>query len=435
LGVKLCDIYEDYVDDLSGDRESEYLMLHGRYKGERSKYANSWEAAMRAGTPKEIAEIALRLYKGLDWEAGFGGDKWADIAQGWLNLNKAKTRGDMLVHIDRVYQLQHNNDTVFNKIIDYMKGGNHQWLKRALDQKFASRSPYDLLPKASSEMQRLASYILKSAHGTTLQSHRQQREADYEGKFPSSKMVRPVAFKWWGGRRTVLVPENELRSYVKRIREGDLDEVMGDMIVKYGDKLHTEAAFERFFKEIGIELPFKLDWSKAIEKVKDRAKVFVAHHFDELNEVYKKLEEGDWRALDRFGDEIAKKYKTNNIFADAIKNEYNAKRYQKERLTPKDVRGGISHEQTDKYGPIKFHLPNELGAWLPNRGTTVPLATSLVQRVKQYYDHTAIEDYMSLSDKAITALVDYIYKNYDSIIPPLKWRYPEKRSHRVSTEA
>ena len=91
----------------------------------------------------------------------------------------------MPVAIDHVYDLQHNTDTVFNKLQEYYKDG-YQWIKDALDDKANVKSYFDLLGKSSSVVKRLAPPVLYNKLG----------EAKYKEKIkttgPSGLDIEPT---------------------------------------------------------------------------------------------------------------------------------------------------------------------------------------------------------------------------------------------------
>ena len=83
------------------------------------------------------------------WNSGYGGDKWKAIATGWLRLLNAHNTNDRMVMIDHVYDLQHNTNTVFNKLSQYLKNGSYGWVLRALDWKKENRSAEAFLQRIS----------------------------------------------------------------------------------------------------------------------------------------------------------------------------------------------------------------------------------------------------------------------------------------------
>ena len=98
---------------------------------------------------EDFVKMCEHLYTNGAWASSYGGKAWANICTGWLMLNdadqintsvkddkiKQKTiKKPMGVAIDHIYDLQHNTDTVFNKLKAYYKSG-YSWIKKALDDK------------------------------------------------------------------------------------------------------------------------------------------------------------------------------------------------------------------------------------------------------------------------------------------------------------
>ena len=80
-------------------------------------------------------KLMEELFLNADWESGYGGKAWADICKGWTRLYNAHSDGDLIVAIDHIYDLQHNSDTVFNKVQSYEINRRYDWLKNALNLK------------------------------------------------------------------------------------------------------------------------------------------------------------------------------------------------------------------------------------------------------------------------------------------------------------
>lgn len=98
------------------------------------------------------------------WHGSYGGKPWANIAEAWLDLyntpdNKFR---QLAVLIDHIYDLQHNTDTVFNKLQSYYDKG-YKWLAEMLDFKANLKDIHQLLPYCSSLMQKLARPVLHIA--------------------------------------------------------------------------------------------------------------------------------------------------------------------------------------------------------------------------------------------------------------------------------
>lgn len=136
----------------------------------------SYKAMLTSGkTPEQWAILAYYLFKKGKWESSFGGPAWASIADAWLKLYRAKNGTQIIAWIDRIYDLQHNTDTVFNKLESYAKAGDYQWLKKALDHKRDIKSPYEIINKVSPQMKELAKYAIHHIKGTTWEEFEKEK--------------------------------------------------------------------------------------------------------------------------------------------------------------------------------------------------------------------------------------------------------------------
>jgi len=122
----------------------------------------------------DVSEFVFSFDK--RWEFGYGGKAWENIAKGWKRLNEAKTRSDTIVAIDHIYDLQHNNDTVFDKVRSYYKKGDLEWLQNALDYKARIKEPHELYDHISPQLKSLAAYIIRKNYGKTLEDFLNEKE-------------------------------------------------------------------------------------------------------------------------------------------------------------------------------------------------------------------------------------------------------------------
>ncbi len=129
---------------------------------------------------KEFVDMATRMFYEGSWASSYGGPAWGRIGKGWLSLYasdkltpRTKQAIDspvkpMSVAIDHVYDLQHNTDTVFNKLKSYYSSkSGYRWLKTALDHKANVKSYHDLLKHASGSVKSMALPVLYNRLGTT----------------------------------------------------------------------------------------------------------------------------------------------------------------------------------------------------------------------------------------------------------------------------
>lgn len=117
-------------------------------------------------SPHEFVTIARKLFNEPSfWEVSYGGKAWVDICDAWLMLFKATKESNLFVAIDHLYDMQHNTDTVFNKVQSYMKDDSYEWIKDALDLKANIKSPYALIEKISPSMKKIAYRAIKIKTG------------------------------------------------------------------------------------------------------------------------------------------------------------------------------------------------------------------------------------------------------------------------------
>jgi len=143
---------------------------------------------------RDFMEMCFELYRNGQWSPSYGGKAWARICNGWIMLNDAdkievpasKKPGEgakpMGVAIDHVYDLQHNTDTVFNKLKSYYKEG-YYWIKRALDHKANVKTYWDLLKHTSGQVKSMAGPVLYNRLGQSWEKETQyQRPVKKEEK-------------------------------------------------------------------------------------------------------------------------------------------------------------------------------------------------------------------------------------------------------------
>ena len=126
--------------------EPEERMAFQSKSYKRSYKAVKTALAKTKAAPSDFVELCSKLF-GMDsyWATNYGGRPWKNIADGWLKLKDAysayqrtvspRTKSTLAIYIDHAYDLQHNTDTVFNKLKTYYKSGGFEWIKKALDKK------------------------------------------------------------------------------------------------------------------------------------------------------------------------------------------------------------------------------------------------------------------------------------------------------------
>jgi len=170
---KLLKYYVRYYKSLVGDMPKEFQhnrpVNSPRVNSASSAYTNSYKAAImaikKAGSSRTaFGTLAAELFKELDWASSYGGPKWAEIAEGYILLDKAHTNNEKQIAIDHAYDLQHNTGTALNKVKDFAINNSYDWLQKVLDHKRDAKSMYELLPHCSSDMRKLALEAFKIAN-------------------------------------------------------------------------------------------------------------------------------------------------------------------------------------------------------------------------------------------------------------------------------
>jgi len=148
------------------EKEKEYTNLKNNRSTHRERLA-SYKAFLDSNIDRaKFVEMCFVCFDKFDWggkyESGFGGKAWANICSAWLRLNETKTKNEMFIWIDHIYDLQHNNNYVLDKVKSYYKtSGNMKWLKNVLDFKAKVKNPWFLLKNCSSDMINLGAKTLK----------------------------------------------------------------------------------------------------------------------------------------------------------------------------------------------------------------------------------------------------------------------------------
>jgi len=139
-------------------------------------YKNSYKCLLKTGASKGKLVVLMRTMFSLPiWKTSYGGTPWANIASGWIKLANAQTEMDKFIYIDHIYDLQHNTDTVFNKLESYQKNSSYQWLKNALNHKAKIKSPHEIIDKISPAFKKLALRTIKMKMGMTYEDFMKQK--------------------------------------------------------------------------------------------------------------------------------------------------------------------------------------------------------------------------------------------------------------------
>lgn len=162
-----------------------------RYKGESEGYRASFIAMENARKKlgmsiADVARFAEQLYRRGDWSSSYGGNPWGDIAAHLAQMSDPTYSTErvravvtdengrpqivetnefrdpaaynaMFQEIDRAYDLQHNTNTVFNKLKRYYMGAEgYGWIAKMLDFKANVANPRELRGLVSGTMGKLA---------------------------------------------------------------------------------------------------------------------------------------------------------------------------------------------------------------------------------------------------------------------------------------
>lgn len=113
---------------------------------------------------EKIVNEYKKIFTEYVWDSDYGGEKWGSIADGFLRLIVAKSKSDLFIAIDHIYDLQHNNGCVLNKIQRFSTfDEGHDWIGKSLNFKRRSKCISKLFPKCSSDMKKLALKCIKAS--------------------------------------------------------------------------------------------------------------------------------------------------------------------------------------------------------------------------------------------------------------------------------
>lgn len=151
--------------DISGNTERT-----GSYKAYKYSKVNNLE----------FIKFAQKCFTDLKWRDSYGGDAWAAICSGWIRLYDANDINSKIIAIDHVFDLQHNTDTVFNKILDYNIDGDYSWINVALTKKRNAIDLYDMWNDMSPQLQLFSAYIIKLGTGKDYESYLRKKQIKIE---------------------------------------------------------------------------------------------------------------------------------------------------------------------------------------------------------------------------------------------------------------
>ncbi len=118
----------------------------------------------------ELSKVAKEIFNEANWYNDYGGKAWGDIAESWSKIITSKTTKEKIKWIDHAYDLQHNTDTVFNKLKSYYRAGSgYEWLNRALDWKKDVKDVRGYYKKVSPPLKRVVAYAAKNIYGKSME--------------------------------------------------------------------------------------------------------------------------------------------------------------------------------------------------------------------------------------------------------------------------
>lgn len=169
-------------------------------------------------------------------DSSYAGRPWSDICMGWLRLDDARNMQEKTVAVDHIYDLQHNNGSVFTKLREYEIEGDFEWLKKALDEKRDIKDYYELITKTegqskiSSDARTISLKVLHLVRGSTEEgfTNKRKQEAAKELERQTKETAEKIKAKLSAGRGNI------------DFRFGKLQGKLPDNLVVNGDLLLDE---------------------------------------------------------------------------------------------------------------------------------------------------------------------------------------------------
>ena len=189
--------------------------LEKRHQNDKEGYKDAYSAVQKTlnhfnMSHRAFVNLAQKAFEKLNWEEYYGGKPWTDIAKGWLMLDDAKSLKDKIIAIDHAYDLQHNNDSVFNKLVSYSKKDSQwRWIHAALEKKGRIKDMFNIYNDVSPQMRSLASYIIKDTTGNTWEQYWNnggKKESKLD-KIIKTVLIEPIRI----GRFPNLSPESQIK--------------------------------------------------------------------------------------------------------------------------------------------------------------------------------------------------------------------------------
>lgn len=225
LGPQYADMLKKYTLHMKNyaDPNAKYLLNREKLSPNVATSSSGYKASYRAmkaagGSEEDWGKLCEWLFSHAKWNGSYGGKAWADIASGWLHLYHSKGAKELLTYIDHVYDLQHNTDTVFNKLETYAKDGGYGWIKEALDHKRYLVSPHEMIEHVSPAMRELALIGIKIRTGKSWEDFEKDWPKILKQKADIHNQVQQSVYEKHGyglGAYKNITPDQYAKKHVK----------------------------------------------------------------------------------------------------------------------------------------------------------------------------------------------------------------------------
>ena len=233
----------------------------GRYKDDEKQRRHAHYAIKtslkRSGMSwVKFCEVSENAFNELSWSNQYGGPKWGNISKGLKFLIEAadKDLQTKIIAIDHAYDLQHNTDTVFNKLVKYAKDGGYSWIMRRLEQKKNIKNYYVWVDNSSPGLKPFLYALIKNYYGISRDQFDEiGHKAIQQDKTETTKEIAAVYDN----------PKEQL--YIYWVLDGDYSISKIDSNEYYFYDVNNKKWIED--KDIGM--PFSYSNAKYYEKSKD----------------------------------------------------------------------------------------------------------------------------------------------------------------------
>jgi protein-tyrosine-phosphatase len=111
------------------------------------------------------------LFKYGNFSDQYGGKTWAEVSEGFDALERASSLNQIIVAIDHINDLSHNNATIMTKLFSGYRGwGVQDWIEEFLDVKATTHAFEFLIPLASSDVRKIVTEYLSVEKGKRVPS-------------------------------------------------------------------------------------------------------------------------------------------------------------------------------------------------------------------------------------------------------------------------